>query len=285
MSDMFTSNRARLVGVAYGMLGSVADAEDVAHDAYLRWVDIDGADIESPAAYLTTITTRLAINRLQSARRRREVYPGPWLPEPVVTELGTDPAVLVAEAEHLSTAALTALERLNPVERAVLLLRDVLDLDYAEIGTIVEKSPANCRQIARRARDRAGDLDRPSRTSVEGTKRLIADYLDAMNRGDLDAMKRLFAEDVTLWTDGGGNVRAAMHPLSGAWRVARHLVGVAHWTPDDTRVQAVQVNGDPGFVARVADTPLCVTSFEVAEATVIGIRVIVNPDKLRHLTN
>jgi RNA polymerase sigma-70 factor (ECF subfamily) len=267
------------------MLGSVADAEDVAHEAYLRWVDIDGNDIESPAAYLTTITTRLAINRLQSARHRREVYPGPWLPEPIVTELGTDPADLVAEAEQLSTAALTALERLNPVERAVLLLRDVLDLDYAEIGTIVEKSPSNCRQIARRARERAGDLDRPSRSNVEGTKRLIADYLDAMNRGDLDAMKRLFAEDVILWTDGGGTVRAAMHPLSGAWRVARHLVGVAHWTPDDVRIQAVQVNGDPGFVARVAGIPLCVTSFEVADATVIGVRVIVNPDKLRHLTN
>ena len=283
MSDAFPSNRARLVGLAYGMLGSVADAEDVAHDVYLRWADIDHDEIDSPAAYLTTMTTRLAINRLKSAQHRREVYPGPWLPEPIVTELGADPADVVAEAEQLSMAALMALERLSPVERAVLLLRDVLDLDYVEIAPIVDKTPANCRQIARRARDRAGDLDRSSRSSVEGTTQLITDYLDAMNRGDLDAMKRLFAEDVILWTDGGGKVRAAVHPLSGGWRVARHLVGVAHWTPDDAHARAVRVNGDPGFVAYLVDTPLCVASLEVADATVVGIRIVVNPDKLHHL--
>ncbi|MGB7860322.1 MAG: sigma-70 family RNA polymerase sigma factor, partial [Acidimicrobiia bacterium] len=155
---VFEQNRSRLTGIAYGMLGSVMEAEDVVQDAYLRWHGVDPSRVDSPAAYLTTITTRLAIDRLKSAQVRREQYVGPWLPEPIVTSYAPDPAQVVEEAESLSMAMLVALERLNPVERAVLLLRDVFDYDYAEIADVVDKSPANCRQIARRARDKAGDL-------------------------------------------------------------------------------------------------------------------------------
>ncbi|MGI9616237.1 MAG: RNA polymerase sigma factor SigJ [Acidimicrobiales bacterium] len=284
MSEVFEANRPRLVGVAYAMLGSVVDAEDIVQDVYMRWASVGHADIDSPVAYLTTITTRLALNRLSSAQRRRETYPGPWLPEPIVTDLSVDPADIVAEAEELSTAALAALERLKPVERAVLLLRDVFDLDYADIADIVEKSPANCRQIARRARDRAGDLSRSPRTTAERERQLITSYLGAMQRGDLDAMKGLFAEDVVLWADGGGNVRAAVHPLAGAWRVARHLVGVAHWTPGNAQTELVRVNSNPGFVARVDGVALCVTSFQIVDDVVIGLHSVVNPEKLSHLT-
>ena len=283
MSELFEANRPRLFGIAYGMLGSVMDAEDTVQDAYLRWASVDHTRIDSPAAYLTTITTRLAIDRLRSARHRREAYVGSWLPEPIITDFGSDPADLVAEAERLSLAVLSALERLNPVERAVLLLRDLFDLDYTEIADVVEKSPANCRQIARRARDRAGDLSRPPPASLEEGAQLLGAYVQAIGRRDIDGVIDIFAEDVILWTDGGGKARAARHPLAGSWRVARHLVGVAPRSPDDGEAQVVRVNGDPGFVARVDGQAIGVLSFEVADGAIIAVRVIVNPDTLAHL--
>ena len=281
--EVFELNRARLVGVAYGMLGSVADADDVVQEAFLRWARVDHSRIAEPAAYLTTITTRLALNHLRSVGRRRETYVGPWLPEPIVTEAGSDPADVVAEAERLSTAALTALERLNPVERAVVLLRDVFDLDYAEIATVVDKSVDNCRQIARRGRERAGDIARSPAVRVDDHRPVITAYLTAMQRGDLEAMKALFADDVILWSDGGGNVRAALHPLTGSWRVARHLVGVARWTPTGAQASLAQVNASPGFVVRVGGRAICVTSFQLLDGSVAGIHAMVNPEKLSHL--
>ncbi|MGA7270304.1 MAG: sigma-70 family RNA polymerase sigma factor, partial [Acidimicrobiia bacterium] len=175
---IFEEHRRRLFGIAYGMLGSVGDAEDIVQEAYLRWAGVDVATIESPAAYLTTITTRLAIDELRSARRLREEYTGPWLPEPLVTYMDPDPADVVVEAEQLSLAMLTAFERLNPVERAVLVLRQVFDLDYSEIADIVDKSPANTRQIAVRARERAGDTTRRHARITADDRRLLSAYLD-----------------------------------------------------------------------------------------------------------
>lgn len=282
-AGLFEANRSRLMGIAYGMLGSVMDAEDVVQEAYLRWANVDAPSVLSPAAYLTTVTTRLAIDKLRSAQHRRESYIGPWLPEPVVSEYGADPAETVAEAERLTAGVLTVLERLTPIERAVLLLREVFDMDYVDIADVVDKSPANCRQIASRARQHGGDVSRRPVASEEEESRLLQSYLTAMAAGDVDALAEVFAEDVVLWSDGGGKVRAARHVLSGAWRVARHLVGVAPQTPANAEVRAVRVNGDPGFIAIVDGASIGVISFEIRESQIIGVRVFLNPEKLAHL--
>jgi RNA polymerase sigma-70 factor (ECF subfamily) len=276
---LFEQHRGQLFGVAYGMLGSTADAEDIVQDAFLRWRSVEPSTVDSPVAYLTTITTRLAMDHLRSARVRRETYVGPWLPEPIV-RTNDDPAAVVTMAEQISVAMLTTLERLNPVERAVLLLRDVFDLDYAEIADIVDKSPANTRQIAVRARDRVGDAARSRPVASEVEQRLLHGYLAAISSGDLDALAEVFAEDVVLWSDGGGKVRAARHLLNGAWRVARHLIGVSSQTPPDTEVSVVRVNGEPGFMGSVDGAPIGIVSFDIRDERIVGVHAFLNPDKL-----
>lgn len=279
--ELFSQHRARLVGLAYGMLGSRMDAEDVVQDVYLRWSEVDLATIESPAAYLTTMTTRRAINVLTSARRRRETYVGPWLPEPVVSDFDEDPSEKLATEEQFSLAMLTALERLNPVERAVLILRDVFDLDYPDIADIVEKSPANCRQLAVRAREHVGDAARRRPVDSMAESRLLQEYLAAVASDDVDRLARVFAEDVVLWADGGGKVRAARHPLHGATRVARHLVGVRPQTPPGTQVQLVRVNGDPGVMGVVDGRCVGIIALQFDDGVVTGVRAILNPEKLQ----
>lgn len=282
-SELFEHHRSRLFGIAYGMLGSVMDAEDVVQDVYVRWAGIDQATIASPAAYLTTMTTRAAINVLKSARRRRETYVGPWLPEPVVGNFEPDPGEMVADAEQFSLAMLVALERLNPVERAVLILRDVFDLDYPDIADIVDKSPANCRQLAVRAREHIGDTDRRASLDPGVESRLVAEYLAAVAEDDVERLARVFAEDVVLWADGGGRERAARHPLHGAARVARHLVGVRPQAPAGMEVRVVRANGDPALIAVADGRCVAVIAFQVEESQVIGVRAILNPEKLDHL--
>lgn len=280
-TEVFEQHRRRLIGIAYGMLGSVMDAEDVVQDVYLRWAGVDHTTVETPAAYLTTMTTRQAINQLKTARKRRETYVGPWLPEPLVTELDADPAEIVAGAEHLSLSLLSALERINPTERAVFLLREVFDLDYNEIANVVDKSPANCRQIAGRARSHIGDSpsSHSSRDS-EHESELLPAYLEAIATADVDALTRVFADDVILWSDGGGKARAARHPLHGAARVARYLVGVTPQTPANTAVKVVRVNGDPAFMGILDGQCIGLVAFEIADGLITGIRAILNPDKL-----
>ena len=280
-TDVFEAQRPRLTGIAYGMLGSVMDAEDVVQDAYLRWSRVDAATIDSPAAYLATVTTRLAIDRLRSARHRRETYVGPWLPEPMVTT-ENDPADVVATAERLSMALLFTLERLNPVERAVLLLRDVFDLDYSAIADIVDKSPQNCRQIAARARERVGDPER-GRTLESEERRLATAYAEAIVNRDVDGLACILADDVVLWSDGGGQTRAALHPLAGRDRVAKYLVSVSQQAPDDATVDLVAINGSLGWLATAGGVPLATISFDFADELITGIRVVLNPEKLSHL--
>lgn len=282
--DIFEQQRPRLTNIAYGMLGSVMEAEDIVQDTYLRWSKVEPSEIQSPEAYLTTITSRLAIDHLRSARNRREQYVGPWLPEPIVGEFESDPADVVADAESLSMAALVALERLNPVERAVLLLRDTFDMDYAEIADIVDKSPANCRQIARRAREKAADTNRPARSDPDTETEILRRYFEAVSAGDVEAMAEIFAEDVVLWSDGGGKARAARHPLYGDVRVARHLIGVAPQAPEGTEVRIVRVNGAPGIMGLLDGRALAVILFEIEDGLVTGIRAVLNPEKLAHLT-
>ena len=281
--EVFEQHRSRLTGIAYGMLGSFMDAEDVVQDAYLRWSDIDTSVVDNPAAFLTTITTRLAIDRLRSAQVRREQYVGPWLPEPIVTSFAPDPAEIVTEVESLSMAVLTTLEKLNPVERAVLLLRDVFDYDYAEIADIVDKSPANCRQVASRAREKAGNLSRVPSPPAQSEADILERYVAAVTAGDVAGLARIFADDVVLWSDGGGVARAARHPLHGADRVARHLVGVTPQTPPGTEVRMVRVNGEPSLMGVLDGNAIGVITFEIREGLITAVRASLNPDKLAHI--
>ena len=280
---VFERHRIRLFGIAYGMLGSVMDAEDVVQDVYLRWAGVDLATIDSPAAYLTTMTTRTAINVLNSARHRRETYIGSWLPEPLVGIFEPDPGEAIVDAEQFSLAMLTALERLNPVERAVLILRDVFDLDYPDIADIVDKSPANCRQLAVRARERVGDAGRRRAHDQSTDARLVGEYLAAVAADDVDRLAQVFAQDVVLWADGGGRARAARHPLHGAARVARHLVGVRSQAPPGMELSVIRANGDPALMARAGGRCVAVIAFQVEESQVTEVRAILNPEKLNHL--
>jgi RNA polymerase sigma-70 factor, ECF subfamily len=279
--DAFAACRPRLLGIAYGLLGELTEAEDVVQDAWLRWEGADQEAVRNAEPFLVTVTTRLALDRLRSARARREVYVGPWLPEPLVTDPAT-PEAAVIEAERLSLALLGALERLNPVERAVLVLRDVFDLEYAEIADVLEKTPANVRQLAKRARDHAGDPNRRRAVSDEERERLTTAFLAAAASGDIDQIRELLAADAIMYTDGGGVVAAARKPIYGAEKIARFMVRVQgkEAYPDDPVFTPVLVNGDAGVrLDSVAHGFLSIVAVEVGEGAVQSVRFFSNPER------
>jgi RNA polymerase sigma-70 factor (ECF subfamily) len=279
--DAFAACRPRLLGIAYGLLGELTEAEDVVQDAWLRWRDADQQAVRMPEPFLVRVTTRLAIDRLRSARARREQYVGPWLPEPLLTDPET-PEVRAIEAERLSLALLAALERLNPVERAVLVLRDVFDLEYAEIADALEKSPANVRQIAKRARDHAGDETRRRQVDESERQRLAEAFLVASVSGDVDRLRELLAADAIMYSDGGGVVTAARKPIYGADKIARFVVGVQrkdHY-PTDAVFSPVLVNGDPGVrMESPSEGFISILSIEVVEGAIQGLRIFSNPER------
>jgi RNA polymerase sigma-70 factor (ECF subfamily) len=274
----FEACRSRLLGVAYGMLGDRGEAEDVVQDAWLRFAAADQEAIRNAEAFLVTVTTRLAMDRLRSARARRETYVGPWLPEPIITE--PDPAEIVSEAEQLSLALLVALERLNPVERAVFLLRDVFDLDYGEIADVVEKTPANCRQIAARAREHAGEPARRRPVSPEEEERVLTAFFAATNSGDLEALTRLLAADAIVYSDGGGVVTAARKPIYGAAKCARFMVGIRRKLGYDPPFSLGRVGGEPAVLIHGPVGVASVMVFELADGVVANLRLVNNPHKL-----
>ena len=241
-------------GVAYRMLGSVSEAEDVAQEAVLRLARA-GEPIDEPAAWITTAATRLSIDVLRSARVRRETYVGPWLPEPLIEDTAADPSCEIELADSLSQAFLVVLERLSPVERAAFLLRDVFDYDYAQIARVVDRSEANCRQIVTRARKHV-EASRPRFDPDEALRdRLLERFLAAADEGDLDGLEALLAEDAAFYSDGGGRATAARKPLFGAARIARVVAAMARKMRGRTQVdrQLVRVNGQPGLVLRTLD--------------------------------
>ncbi|MGN6662761.1 MAG: RNA polymerase sigma factor SigJ [Solirubrobacterales bacterium] len=281
MEDAFAACRPRLLGIAYGLLGELTEAEDVVQDAWLRWERADRHAIRNAEAFLVTVTTRLALDRLRSARARREVYVGPWLPEPLVTDPET-PETKAIEAEQLSLALLGALERLNPVERAVLVLRDVFDLEYAEIADVLEKTPANVRQIAKRAREHAGDPSRRRNVDEEERERLATAFLTAAVSGDVEAIRDLLAADAIMYTDGGGVVTAARKPIYGADKIARFMVGVQRKDayPADPVFTRVLVNGDHGVrMDSASEGFLSIAAVEVADGAVQAVRFFNNPER------
>ncbi|MDQ3183795.1 MAG: RNA polymerase sigma-70 factor [Actinomycetota bacterium] len=277
----FEQHRSLLFSIAYRMLGSVADAEDVVQEAYLRWQESRESEVRSPRSYLSTVVTRLSIDRMRSARARREEYVGPWLPEPLVSEGAEDAGEPTKLDESLSMAFLVLLESLNPVERAVFLLREVFDYDYGEISEIVGKSEANCRQIARRARQSVAARRPRFECSLETEKRLTERFVEACMSGDMEGLLGILSEDVTLWSDGGGKVAAAPYPIYGSEKVARFLVGVLRTVPPGFFAHPARINGEPGVVGFVDGRPTGVVALDVAEDRIHGVRIVVNPDKLR----
>jgi RNA polymerase sigma-70 factor (ECF subfamily) len=277
--EVFDRHRPLLFSIAYRMLSSVMDAEDVVQEAFVRWQRVSEEEkVRSPRAYLSAVVTRLCIDQLCSARTRREEYVGPWLPEPLPTESASD---AVAIDESLSMAFLVLLESLNPTERAVFLLREVFDYDYDEISRLVGKSEANCRQIARRARPSVAARRPRFEHSPEQEERLTRRFVEACASGDMEGLLELLSDDITVWSDGGGKVAAARHPIYGPDRVARFFLGLASKAPPAFAIRQSRINGQPGLIGYVDGRPLNVLAFDVADGRIQTIRVVVNPEKLR----
>jgi RNA polymerase sigma-70 factor (ECF subfamily) len=280
--ESYDELRPYLFAIAYRMLGSVAEAEDVVQDAFLRYEEAD-ANADSPKAYLATVTTRLAIDRLRSARARREVYPGQWLPEPMVDD---DAARHAETADSLSLAFLHLLEKLSPLERAVFLLREVFDYPYDEVAAIVDRTPENCRQILVRAHRHIDEGRRRFDVSREEREEVARRFLAAWEDGDTESLVALLAADATVYGDGGGKAPSVPVPLVGAERVAKALVGWGRLAREHGLVhRAMLVNGDPGVVFSAPDGKVVwVSALEIAEGVVVAVRSVLNPDKLAHLS-
>ncbi|KVD88181.1 RNA polymerase subunit sigma [Burkholderia stagnalis] len=272
----FDPLRRTLVRVAYRMLGSVADAEDMVQEAFIRWMDVERAEVRVPEAFLRRMVMRLCLDQLKSARHQRETYIGPWLPDPVVEE---------DAQEDVTLPLMLALERLSPLERAAFLLHDVFGLEFDEVAATIRREPAACRQLAARARAHVRDA-RP-RFKVERQRGVeIAEAFFAASRsGDMRALGALLAEDVSLHADGGGKRPAANRPIFGFEAVMRvhETLAVLFSKQASTLVHTGFVNGLPGFVTREADGELQTTALEIEDGKVVAIYVVRNPDKLQHL--
>jgi len=281
--DLFEQHRAALFAVAYRMLGTRADAEDMVQETFLRWRKASDVEIRDPRAFMITVITRLCINQLQSARVKREQYIGQWLPEPIATDDQTGLEMSGVD-ESLSTAFLLMLERLTPIQRAVFLLREVFDYDYADIARILGQSEANCRQVLRRAKQHVME-DRPRfEASPQQQRRLLEQFLEATSHGDLSGLVALLATDVVLYTDGGGKANAVPNPVRGATRVARFFLGAREkLLPKGVVRRITEINGQPGLVAYHGGRPIGVLTVDVADGRVRNIHTVTNPDKLERL--
>jgi RNA polymerase sigma-70 factor (ECF subfamily) len=287
-TDVFEEHRPLLMGVAYRMLGRVADAEDVVQDAWLRWSGADRAQVREPRAYLVRVTTRLAIDRLRQVHARGEAYVGPWLPEPYLTEFGEaapDAADRVVLADSVSLAVLVVLESLSPLERAVFVLREAFGYPYAEIAALLDRGEAAVRQLAGRAR-RHVDERRP-RYEVDPAQRreLTERFLAAAGGGDLDGLMSLLAPDVRLVGDSGGKAKAPLRILHTADKVGRFLVGVAQQPPAAPSYRVLEVNGGPALLVLADGKPDSLVQVDVADGRVTMVYIVRNPDKLWHLVD
>jgi RNA polymerase sigma-70 factor (ECF subfamily) len=279
----FEAHRRFLAGLAYRMLGSVAEAEDVLQDAFLRWRDVDRSAVAEPRAFLARVVSRLCLDRMKSASHRREHYVGTWLPEPVVAA----PAATLAD--DLSVALLLALERLSPLERAAFLLHDVFDMDYADVAAAIDHTEAACRQLASRAREHVRQ-DRPNGPRYapnDAEARELADaFVTAAATGDVGRLASLLAEDAVLYADGGGKRRTALNPILGRDRIVRFFDGVRAKGSGAYSAHAVApatLNGLPGFVFQTAEGTETL-ALEIANGAIVAIYAVRNPDKVRHLS-
>jgi len=283
-TSVFEQHRGLLFSIAYRMLGIVADAEDALQDAFIRWQRASETDVRSPKAFLVTIVSRLCINHLQSARVQRETYVGEWLPEPLVTDQGSDVSRIAHLDESVSIAVLLLLERLTPVERAVFLLGETFDYTHAEIAGMLGISEANCRQHLRRARQHV----RMERTRFSASGRQHTELLESFYRaaggGDMEGLLALLSDQVVLHTDGGGKATALSLPIYGPDKVARATVfGLTKLKSLNPLQRIAEINGEPGIISYVGGRPQSVFTIEVNEGRIRAIYIVTNPEKLSHL--
>jgi len=275
---VFDPLRPRLVRIAYRMLGSVADAEDVVQEAFLRWLEVDRDAVREPDAYLRRVVTRLCLDHLKSARHRRETYIGPWLPEPVVEAAEDD-------VDDITLPLMIALERLSPLERAAFLLHDVFGVNFEEIAETIGREPATCRQLASRARSHVRAARPRFHMPKEHGLQIAAAFFAASRNGDMQQLRSLLAADVTLYADGGGKTPAATRPVAGFDQVMRFHASLAHIFARNMSqiVRHGSINGLPGFVTIEQDDTLQTTALQIEGGKIAAIYVMRNPDKLRHL--
>ena len=294
VTEAFGDLRPLMFSIAYRMLGSVADAEDIVQEAFLRYhrVVADGSQIESPKAFLSSVTTRLSIDQLRSARSRREAYVGPWLPEPVLTDpaaaggwIAADPAARAEETDSLSMAFLLLLERLSPAERAVFLLHDVFDYGYGEIASIVGKTEDNCRQLARRARQHVADHKPRFDASRRQRDELAARFFAALGEGDMTGLVGLLAADVVVYGDSGGTRPSWPRPITGRDNVRRLIASLSEQIRDlGVTLRRAEVNGQPGAMCYDSSGLLInVICLDITDGVVQAVRSVINPGKLQHL--
>jgi len=306
--EIFTQHRSTLFGIAYRMTGTVMDAEDIVQESYVRWqrrlgvataTDVADTDatsspdcsivsansIENPRAFLSTITTRLCLDYMKSAQQQRESYIGPWLPAPLLTTdiLEESPEDLMMQTESLSMAFMVVLERLNPVERAVFLLREVFDFDYDEVADMVDKTEANCRQILRRARQHVRSQRTRYHTSPNEQAAMTTSFVQACLSGDMENLMTLLHEDITFCSDGGGKVIAAQKPLHGRELVVKFIINIMKQMPEGIEVRIMPLNGVPSIVGFVDGLANTVMMLDVVDAGVRAVYSMRNPEKLQHL--
>jgi len=280
--DPLAPHRGRLLGLAYRMLGSRSDAEDVVQDAYLRFAGAQ--DVHNPEAFLVTVVTRLCLDRLKSAKAQREVYVGPWLPEPVFDAEGLSAEAATELADDLSFALLLALDRLSPMERAAFLLHDVFDTPFSEVAAMLDRTEAACRQLASRARRAVRDERPPPAATPDSHARLLQAFNDAVASGNVRQLAELLREDAVAITDGGGRKFAARNPIIGADKVARFFIGLAGKTAGhDVRIAPAVINGAVGALLYLDGELDLTLSMAIDGEKIAAIYVVRNPDKLRHL--
>jgi RNA polymerase sigma-70 factor, ECF subfamily len=287
---VFEELRRRLFGIAYRMIGTKADAEDIVQEAYLRWHQAETEEIRSAEAWLVSVVTRLSIDKLRKASVEREKYIGPWLPEPLVANIADiastspTPEEKLETASDLSMAYMVLLERLTPVERAAFLLHDVFDCAYPLIASILRKSEAACRQVVHRARERVRSKQARFKASDAALHSLISQFTMAADAGDDVTLLSLFAKDATLTSDGGGVVPAARKVVHGRRRIARLYLLLAQRLGNRLRKRILIINGEPGLVMYLDGAPLATVSFESDGASITGLYTVLNPNKLHGLT-
>ena len=282
----FEDLRPYLFSVAYRMLGRATEAEDVIQDAWVRYQTASPAKVDSLKAYLTTIVTRLCLDRLKSATATREEYVGPWLPEPIITEGPSNPEQRMARYESITMGFLVLLETLTPPERAVFLLREVFDYDYDVIAGILDTTDTNCRQLLSRAKARIAEGRPRFQGETESQRRLVDAFIGSLQRGDAGELASLLADDVAFWADGGGKVAAAGRPLFGRDAVLKLLLGIRRGAVNlgvEFSMDVTLVNGEPAIVVSVGDRIDSVYVCSIADDRIVALHVVRNPDKLEYL--
>jgi len=283
-ADQFEKHRRYLTGLAYRMLGSLAEAEDAVQEAYLRWHGSDWSTVQSPRAFLGKIVTRICLDQMKSARAKRETYVGPWLPEPVLDAESLSAETTSDYATDLSVGLMLALERLSPLERAAFLLHDVFEVKFEEVARLLGRNQATCRQLAARGRTHIRE-SRP-RFQVQPDKRneILQAFMAAYRTGNVDGLASILSEDAVLYTDGGGKRRAALNPIIGRSKILALLAGLARKRAQPVAdLRPATINGLPGCVATLANADLVTIAIEIADKEIRMIYVVRNPDKLKHV--